>query len=1239
MALAPNTQEFADLKQTVESEITAGNITSKSQLRGFLEGSGINYDEFMQVKKDADAQKAAGLDRDTSFDPGKIVGAAVSKVAEDVGTLGGQAIELVGGKEKREAVESAVKYAADYVDSMLPKSVSYALKETFDPKTSTAEDVTAEIAAFVAPVAGLTKLAKPIKVSSKLGTAAKAGAIGVTADVLTRDEDEQFTTDFVSLVPEAEQYVQALAINEDDNVAIKKLKQIIDSAVTGGIISVATIPALLALKYGGKKIFGKMKALKKDKVVEPITSTPTAQVTEAAVKEISPGVYRQQGRVSEIIGKVNTKLGRGLTSMAAMPEPVFKAFLKKQQSVEASDLFIKKEAKALEKLMKKTNTDKQLVNDLLQGKQLSQQQLNNIPQEVVDQVAVMRKKIDDNSVILKDVLELDPDSELALTLDDGLNSYLTRTFEFASNPKWARDINKALKGRLKDTPNNTDVLRVVQNARSFISSNNPDLSPAQIDGLIQTMMDRGRKGDSLGVITEMLSNGAGGPAAKILTSRKKIDKPILELLGEVKDPIRNFSETMTNQNKLIAKSRYFQDIKKYAEDNVGKEIKLGGLIPGLPTSTATFLRKAETDVTRNVGDLAAKELGAFGAGGETLGLNKFITTDQLHTMLDNGIDTFSINNPVGKSMLNLFSKPAAVGQAAETVFDHTAHLANTYGMFQQLAMNGNLFRPSIIKNATKSAHTIYQKAAKKDPEALRLLQELKKRGVIDSSVVGENIKKNIDRFGEGAENALEKTLKAPFRGASAVYGGVDDFGKVIAIQAEMNAYRKAFPNLTEDQLLDKAAEVVRNTMPSYTTALPAIRALSRLPFGTYATFPAEVLRTQKNIISQGVRDIAEGKRTGNKQLMLTGLRRLSGVGATTAAIEYAVFDNNQQLGIPDINQRAVKLLAPEYQKNTIKLYTEPFYKDPKTGKVMTKFTDSGSLDAAQYVKGPVRALIGRVMAGEDVTEREIEDAFKEGISEVYSPYVSEKFLTTALLNISRGVDAEGRPIKSVTDELLKAFTPGSIKAGQKVLKANQSEILRGEGKGQSVSGFPMRKEDALRFFLTGVRNNTMDVNKSVGFSIYQDVQEVNKSKQKLKDYLKSIPDKELTPDDIKDLYQTYADIQKEKMDNMARLSDKVNVFKDIEFYEKGKDGKMYKRKFGLDGVYNSSTDQGKFPPSQEFIYSLAKGKDGSGIFMPDSFSSGELVGLIKDRKFSPEVIMGLKQIEAALSGKTLRRNK
>ena len=1245
MAIAPGTQEFAELKQTIESNIIEGNITSKAQVRSFLEQQGVDYDNFIQVDADYEKQKAAGFDRESTFDPGKIISSAVGKVAEDVGTLGGQGIELVAGKESRKYIEGAIKDAADYIDSVLPKSVSYALKETFDPRVNVGEDIAAELTAFVAPVAGVTKLAKPIKATSKLGKATKAGAIGVAADVLTRGEDEQFTTELISLIPEAEEYVQALAIDPDDNVAEKRLKQIVDSAIGAGVITVALAPAMLALKFGGKKLIGKFKALKKDDITKPIETTPTTTVINPQVAEIAPGVYRQQGRVKEVIGKINTKIGRGFTSMAAMPEPLFKSFLKKQQFVEAEDLFIKKETKALEKLLKETNVDRQLVNRMLAGETLSQAERTSIPDAVAQQVMTMRNKIDENSVIIKDLLELDPSSELAATIDEGLNSYLTRTFEFSSNPEWTSSILNALKGKkgstisskvgLSKAPNNTEILSILDNARRHISDLNPSLSPAQVDGVIQNMIERGNKGNGLDVITEAFNTGFGGQAAKILTSRKKIDKPILELLGEVKDPVRNFSETLTNQNKLIAKAQYLQDIKKFAEQNLGKEIKLGGILPKVPTSVGTFLNKAEVDVTKNLGELASKELGAFGAGGEALGLNKFVTTDQVYTMLENGIDTFSLNNPVGNAWQNLFSKTAALGQAAETVFDHTAHLANTYGMFQQLAMNGNLFRPSIIENATKSAHTLYQKAAKKDPEALRLLNELKIRAVIDSSVVGENIKKNIDRFGEGLENGLVKAVKSPFRGTSALYGGVDDFGKVVAILAEMNAYRKAYPMLSEAQLLDKAADVVRNTMPSYTTALPAIRALSRLPFGTYATFPAEVLRTQKNIISQGVRDIAEAKRTGNKALGLTGIRRLSGVGATTAGIGYLVTENNSQMGISEQNQRAVKLLSPDYQKNTVKLFTQPFVKDPKTGRVITKFTDSGSLDAAQYVKGPIRALIGRVLAGEDITQREIDDLYSFALEDVYSPFVSEKFLTKAVLNSLRGVDEEGRPIQSIPLEFLKVFEPGTSKAFRKYLRSVDAEEMPGQkGRGETVSGFPLREKENAFFLKTGIRNNTMDVDKAVGFSLYQDVQEVNKSQENFKQYLKSIPNKQLTESDVKDLYQKYIDLQLEKKEAMARLADKISVFKDIQFYTEGKDGKMYEQKFGIDGVYKAASDAGKYKLDKNLFLSSQKGKDGQGIFIPDSV---DVLPLIRDRKFSPEVIMGLKQIEAALAGKTLRK--
>ena len=1064
---------------------------------------------------------------------------------------------------------------------------------------------------------------------------------------MSRGQDETFVTEFAQLVPESEEFIQKLAIDPDDSVAERRLKQIVDSAVLGGVIALPAAVAFKFLKSGGRRLFGRANAQRQN-VTQQINPTPTARVTEAAVEETSPGVFNQRGRVSQILGKINTKAARLFQSTAGLPEPIFKSYLRKNQFVQASDALIRKEAKDLEKLLKQTNTDKQLVNRLLMGENLTQAELAQIPQDVQVIVNRMKLKIDNNSILIKDTLGLPENSRLGAILDPATGgSYITRTFEFSTNPKWSKDVAKAIKNELTPDAHNADIISAVQNARVHISRTNPDLSPEQINALLMDMIDRGKKGNSLDVLGEFISEGTGIGAAKILKGRKDLDKPILDFLGEVKDPVRNFTETMINQNKLLAKARYINDVRKFAEQNLGREVQLGGLFPFLPKETTTFLRKGQfgpdIDIRSSIEDLAQKELGAFGSAGETVGLNKFVTTKEFSDMLDKGIDTFDPAGPMGRTLFGQgLQRTAAVGQAMETVFDHTAHLVNTYGMVQQLGMNGVLYRPKVAKEAYKAAHAMYQKAVKGDEQTLKFLQALKNRGIIDSSVVGENIKRNLDRFGEGTdnmENLVTKVAKAPFRGMSAVYGGVDDFGKIVAFQAEYNAYKKAFPNLSDAEVFDKVTEIVRNTMPSYTTAAPVVRALSRLPFGTYATFPAEMVRTTKNILLQGAKDIAEGKRTNNPALIRIGMRRLAGIGATTAGIEFAINNQNSDMGVSEIEKRAVNMTVPEYQRNTNKVFTQPFYKDPKTGEIMTKFVDSGTLDSLQYIKGPTRAIIGRIMAGEDVTQREIDDALPEAIAELYSPFVSEKFLTEAAINAYRGYDAEGNELSPEERAmgLVSVLNPGSIKAGQKYLNAKQSELLRGEGRGQTAAGFPMRKEDAAFFFTTGIRNNTMNLDRSVSYSLYQDAQEVNKSKAKFKDYIKQIPDKNLTEDDIKDLYQTYVDIQLEKKEAMARMSDKANIFRQVEFYEKGKDGKIYKTRYGIDGIVKAASGKGKYNINPNLLYSLVQGPEGQGVFMPDSLNEKEILGLLQERKFPPSVINGLKRIEAELAGKSLRK--
>ena len=104
----------------------------------------------------------------------------------------------------------------------------------------------------------------------------------------------------------------------------------------------------------------------------------------------------------------------------------------------------------------------------------------------------------------------------------------------------------------------------------------------------------------------------------------------------------------------------------------------------------------------------------------------------------------AIGSKFTDSLKRGLQRTAGFTQAAETVFDHTAHLINLYGMFQTLAFNGNIFRG---KEFAKSAKTIYQKAfLKKDPEALKFFAKAKEKGVVDSSVNAEIVRRNIDVF-------------------------------------------------------------------------------------------------------------------------------------------------------------------------------------------------------------------------------------------------------------------------------------------------------------------------------------------------------------------------------------------------------------------------------------------------------------------------------------------------------------
>jgi len=1214
--------------------------------------------------------------RETVFDPGKIISKAAAGLGEAALDLTELNIDLLtagqGGKKFRNAISEATKYVDDKLqETSAGRVISEAAKETVSPsKLSTAEDVATDILEFGIAARGLGAATKGIvQPTTKLGKFGKLATDGVLADVLVRDRDEQITNDFIQLVPESEEYIGALAIDPDDELAEKKLKQLIESAIAGGIITAAAAPAILALKFGGRKLFSKVKALKKDKVDTPIENTSKVEAKKTKIIPTPSGGYVQRTGLIEKMGKVNTKLGRLFTSKAGLPDELFNSYLRKQRFAEGADIEVQKYVRELKEVIEK-NKDKLSPEDFNNLTEMSVRQIQQavrsgtVPKEVADKFLQLRKSVDANETKLLDLLDIDKDSALGIKMDKDYVPYITRSYETFTNPKWSTEIKKALKDELDPdlSDHNAEIVKIVDNAKRYIRKNNKGLNDEEVNAVITNIVEQGKKGGQLKAFIDMMNGTVAGQKIKVLKTRKDLDKPILDLLGEVKDPTRKFETTLRNQNKLIAEAEYLKDVKKYAEQNLGKEVTIKGLFPFLPQEKTTFLKKgvysANRDIRKSMADLSS-DVQSFGGQTGKIGLNNYVTTESMHEIFKNGLDLF--DNPYGDKFIGkLFQKGLGYGQAMETVWDQTAHALNIYGAVQQLMMNGHVFDRQLLKNSQKSVATVIRRATKNnDPEAIKFLRKAKNRGVIDSNLINESVLNNVDRWGDKIKTDdftplqfIEEAWDKGIKGASKFYGGADDISKLMALDSEIRQLTKAFPNKTKDEIFDIAAERVRNTMLSYSTAIPLVRLIGKLPLSTYATFPAEVLRSNYHIIRYGAKDMAEGLATGNTAQMLMGLKRLSAATGTAAGLETLINFNNERHKISQVEERGINLMSPDFAKNSKKVFTKGFEYDPLTGHIMTRYIDSGFIDSAQSLKGPLRAITGKLLAGGEVTQREIDDVILDVAKESFSPYISEKFLTAAFLNAARGVDAEGRTVEGdnfierLPLELGKALMPGFIKNPKKAYDAFVSEnflekeLGTKQALGRTKTGFPISKWEQFWFNVTGIRNNTVDITKAVGYSMYEDSKKVNETQAKFKKYLNEIPVKQMTESDVQDLYNEYRKLQDEKYEAMARLTDKAMVFMEMQYQVRNpKDGTVKIEKFGIDGLHDAVTSDKMYKPAQNYINALTSNprKGTIGYFTPDRINDKQLIKLLRDKRIPDNVIYGLEQIARQYEGLPLRK--
>ena len=333
--------------------------------------------------------------------------------------------------------------------------------------------------------------------------------------------------------------------------------------------------------------------------------------------------------------------------------------------------------------------------------------------------------------------------------------------------------------------------------------------------------------------------------------------------------------------------------------------------------------------------------------------------------------------------------------------------------------------------------------------------------------------------------SVGRGAKAVMKGAEDLYTAEDDMFKIANYAVERyrlkNAYTRAGREFTEEMLDNEAADIVRNTVPNYAYVSDTVRALRRLPLGTFMSFPSEILRTTTNIGQRAIREIKD------PALRNIGIKRLLGMTTVLAAAPYGIQKGFQSLyDVTNEELEAIKRYLPKWSENSTIL---PI-RDEETGEL--KYIDFSHGNAYDIAIRPLQTLLNNIQNGiedEEVLMQGLLEGMAKSAGELASPFISESIYTEALtdLTLRNGVTDDGRAlwndntpggdkIKIGIDHLAESMLPFSY---PQLTRLYQAAMDKPSGRGE----FFELPDELLGF--AGYRAVKLDPVRSMGFKIAQ----------------------------------------------------------------------------------------------------------------------------------------------------------
>jgi hypothetical protein len=527
-------------------------------------------------------------------------------------------------------------------------------------------------------------------------------------------------------------------------------------------------------------------------------------------------------------------------------------------------------------------------------------------------------------------------------------------------------------------------------------------------------------------------NKNGVPATEIVGKGSKVFR---ELFGYVDDARESIYSGMGLLSNLARRTEFIDDVLKANDDALAQGNR-----------QLFYLDKNE----------AIKQLGAGG-------LNKIVALDDvLADMFNNGVlvnrlkglhtteeiaNSFEAVNNISRFFIGpydnkvaqkasdaykyLFLYPKAGAQVAKTVLSPTTHIRNFLSASAFSLANGTLFtNPKLVKEAVAKSLKSIQLGVR-SPEAMKEYRELLELGVVNSNTkMGDYqaLLRDIDLNPDGgwSTNTFKRMLQKLSRltePAQAAYTAEDDVYKIYNFWVERqrlaNAYEKAGIKMTDRQLKEEAADIVRNTVPNYAYVSDLVKALRSTPFGNFASFPTAIMNSAVGIGSRIRKEMKHSKPTvkssmspivfekgkgfvkNDNPLYSIGFKRLLGSAAAFGSIGVGLGKGYQSIfGITNEQEEALERWVAPFEKGDKKFIS--YDTDPETGKKKYYYQNWSNNNAYDYLEQPFRTMLRSVQEGIE-TDDQLMTGFIKGISDAFNrarePFTSESIAPEAIIDI------------------------------------------------------------------------------------------------------------------------------------------------------------------------------------------------------------------------------------------------